>query len=102
MRQLFTVVAVLAAISFTPATTHANIFGLFGFDCGGGHNCGCGNHCGGCGCGFEQSACCEPACGGECGSCCEPACGCGTGCYSCGRQYAGQMFSCCCKSYVPV
>ena len=48
MRHLFTVAAVLAAISFTPATTHANIFGLFGFDCCGGHNCGCGNH-GGCG-----------------------------------------------------
>ena len=32
MRHLFIVAAVLAAISFTPATTHANIFGLFGFD----------------------------------------------------------------------
>jgi hypothetical protein len=113
MRHLFTVAAVLAAISFTPVTTQANIFGLFGFDCGGGHNCGCASRCCGCGsgcgcgsccepaCGCGPS-CCEPACGCEPGCGCEPACGCGCGCFPNGRQYAGQMFSCGCRSYVPI
>jgi hypothetical protein len=107
MRHLFTVAAVLAAISFMPATTNANIFGLFGFDCYGGHNCGCGNHggCGtgcGCGCACEQDCGCEQGCGCEASCGCEPACGCGTGCYANGRQYAGQKFCCGCKSYVPI
>jgi hypothetical protein len=99
MRHLFTVAALLAAISFTPATTHANIFGLFGFDCCGGHNCGCANH-GGCGCeqgcGCDQGCCCEAECG------CEPACGCGCGCYANGRQYAGQKFCSNCRTHVPI
>ncbi len=105
MRHLFTVAAVLAAISFTPATTHANIFGLFGFDCGGGHNCGCGNHggCGTeCGCACEQGCGCDQGCGCEVSCGCEPACGCGTGCYANGRQYAGQKFQCGCRSHVPI
>ncbi len=41
MRQLFSVAVVLAVISFSASQTQANIFGLFGFDCGGPHNCGC-------------------------------------------------------------
>jgi hypothetical protein len=107
MRHLFTVAAVLVAISFTPPTTHANILGLFGFDCYGGHNCGCG-HYGRCGTGCGRGCACEPGCGCDqgCGSevsCgCEPTCGCGTGCYANGRQYAGQKFHCGCRSYVPI
>jgi hypothetical protein len=104
MRHLLTVVVVLAAISFaTPA--EANIFGLFGFDCCGKHNCGCKKHayrgcgCGtGCGCGCA----CEAGCGCEQGCGCEPACGCGTGCYANGRQYAGQKYRCGCESHVPI
>ena len=101
--HLFTVAAVLAAISFTPATPQANIFGLFGFDCGGGHNCGCGQRSGGCGSGCERCGCgcgcgCEPGCGCEAGCGCEPACGCGTGCYANGRQYAGQNFNAAAKA----
>ena len=104
MRQLFTIAAVLAAISCTPATTNANIFGLFGFDCCGGHNCGCANRCcgGGCGCGCEQSCCCDQGCGCEVSCGCEPACGCGSGCFANGRQYAGRKFQSCCQTYVPI
>ena len=102
MRSLITAIAVAAAISFLPSPSQAGILGLFGFDCCGGHNCGCGRGgCGGCceaGCGCDQ--CCEPACG--CGGCCEPACGCGTGCFANGRQYAGQCFSGCCETRVPI
>ena len=108
MRNLLKLVAVLIAISCTPTPAPANIFGLFGFDCGGGHNCGCGcNGCcdASCGCGnccepaCGCNSCCEPACG--CNSCCEPCCGCGSGCYANGRQYAGQVFHCGCQSRVP-
>ena len=97
MRNLLIVVAVLAAISFTPSPSNASVLGLFGFDCSGEHNCGCG--CGShCNCGN----CCEPACGCGSGECCEPACGCGSGCYANGRQYAGQKFDCCCQSHAPI
>ena len=102
MRTLFSVIALLAAIALSPSPAQANIFGLFGFDCCGGHNCGCGRQgCGGCcepACGCND--CCEPACG--CGGCCEPACGCGTGCFPNGRQYAGQTFDCCCETRTPI
>jgi hypothetical protein len=103
MRSLITAIAVTAAISLMPTPSQANFLGLFGFDCGGAHNCGCGLHagCGSCcepACGCDS--CCEPACG--CESCCEPACGCGTGCYANGRQYAGQCFSGCCQSRAPI
>ncbi len=104
MRNLFTAVAVVAAVSLSPLPLQAGILGLFGFDCGGPHNCSCGSHCGcgnccepACGCGCND--CCEPACG--CESCSEPCCGCGTGCYANGCQYAGQCFHCGCNSYVP-
>ncbi len=97
MRSLLIAVAALAAISWSPSPSQANILGLFGFDCSGEHNCGCrcGSH-GNCG------NCCEPACGCGCGECCEPACGCGSGCYANGRQYAGQKFDCCCQSRAPI
>lgn len=108
MRTLLSAVALVAAISLTTPIAEANIFGLFGFDCCGGHNCGCkscgscGNCCEpccgtGCGC-YANTGCCEPACG--CNSCCEPCCGCGSCCN--GRQYACQTFNCCCNTYTPI
>jgi hypothetical protein len=109
MRTLLSAIALVAAISWTPAPADAGILGLFGFDCSGRHNCGCkqgGGGCGGCcepacGCGRGCYANCgEPACG--CDSCCEPACGCGGGCCCNGRQYAGQTFDCCCESHAPI
>jgi hypothetical protein len=95
MRHVFIVATVLTAISFTPLSARANIFGLFGFDCCGGHNCGCGS-CGSCG------NCCEPCCGCEPGCGCEPTCGCGTGCFANRPHYGGQTFHCGCKGYVPI
>ncbi len=104
MRQLFFVAVALAVISFAPATTRANIFALFGFDCSGGHNSGCarGGCSSGCGCSCEQSCCCDQSCGCEVSCGCEPACGCGTGCFANGCQFAGQKFQCGCNSYVPI
>lgn len=112
MRNFLCAFAVVAAVSFTPASSQATIFALFGFDPSGQHNCGCklggcgcgnccdpGCGCGGCGCG----TCCEPACGCcDCGGCCEPCCGCGTGCFPNGRRFAGQRFNGCCRSHAPV
>jgi hypothetical protein len=107
MRTFLSSIAVLAAISLTPAPAEASILGLFGFDCSGEHNSGCGcrsqGGCGNCcepacGCG---GGCCEPACGCG-GGCCEPTCGCGGGCYANGRQYAGQKYQCCCESRAPI
>jgi hypothetical protein len=102
MRQFFTVSAALIALSLGSTAAQAGILGLFGFDCCGGHNCGCCSH-NECGCGCESGCgcACEPSCCSEPG-CCEPCCGCGTGCYANGRQYAGQMYHCCCQSNVPI
>src|SRR5262245_59812149 len=111
MRSVLSVAAVLCAVLLIQPSAQANVWGLFGFDCDGGHNCSCGPICGrGCGCGCERSCnvgcgCCEKACGCEqnCGceqSCgCEPACGCGCGdcCRVNGRQYAGKTFNCGCQ-----
>ncbi len=107
MRNLFTALAVVAAITLAPTPSHAGICELFGFDCCCHHNCGCASQCG-CGCGCDSccepacgcNSCCEPACG--CSSCCEPCCGCGTGCCANGRQYAGQMYHCNCQSHAPI
>jgi hypothetical protein len=107
MRNLLLAVAALAAISLTPSPSPANIFGLFGFDCSGEHNCDCAcgprGNCGNCcepACGCGCGDCGEPACG--CDGCCEPACGCGCGCFANGRQYAGQCFHGCCESHAPI
>jgi hypothetical protein len=114
MRNLFILLAVVAAISCAPTPVRAGdgLFGLFGFDCGGCHN-QCCSQCGESTCGCENSfgcnSCCEPACGCDsccepacgCTSCCEPCCGCGSGCCANGRQYAGQTFNCGCETYVP-
>lgn len=106
MQNLFTAFVVTTALLFAPATSQANVLGLFGFDCCGGHNHGCAQ-CGNCGTCCEPACgcggcgeCCEPACG--CTNCCEPACGCGTGCFPNGRQFAGQCFDGCCESRAPI
>lgn len=106
MRNLLTAFVVTTALSFAPATSQANVLGLFGFDFCGGHNHGCAQ-CGNCdnccepACGCDScGGCCEPACG--CTSCGEPACGCGTGCFPNGCQYAGQCFTGCCESHAPI